>query len=452
MKRRGRRGDDAQAVLETALVIPILLFLICNFIAVMVQVTVQEQLNSATALAAQSRFQAPESAIDASGTRCCGLHGVTLITAGLPTGCRYAAETFYGTMTTYTGSAPLGHGDPVHIGRRQRRTRAIRRARPVRYTGSPINADVSCDIGSITAAGVVVPGYVDRTLNPPVGSRGGHLQRVRVARFREHTAGVGRVLDTDDPCTGGGASTSVSPVRPACARSTRRRQRGQTLIVFALGFALFLFSLTCLVAELRISVRLVGARAGRRATRRAIRCRLGQSQLPVRCHRSVSDSRASACARRRSSTSARRIATARCTRFSAPASRRQTSRHRYRVTRRTHSVLKTATIRRHRKARCARATDATCTRRSRESCSCRSLCRDSPAPSLFVASDTQRRSSARTSPRRRAQASPGCRRRHHAERRHTESSLSSGDADPRAGAVARPSGARTISSTCPRVS
>jgi hypothetical protein len=32
-------------------------------------------------------------------------------------------------------------------------------------------------------------------------------------------------------------------------RVTHRRQRGQTLIVFALGFALFLFSLTCLVAD-----------------------------------------------------------------------------------------------------------------------------------------------------------------------------------------------------------
>ncbi len=29
----------------------------------------------------------------------------------------------------------------------------------------------------------------------------------------------------------------------------RRRQRGQTLVIFALGFALFLFSLTCLVAD-----------------------------------------------------------------------------------------------------------------------------------------------------------------------------------------------------------
>ena len=107
MTRSGRRADNAQAVLETALVIPILLFLVCNFIALMVEVTVQEQLNSATALAAQSRFQAPQNAFDVPGTRCCGAHGVTLVTSGLPTGCRYAAETFYGTMTDIHGPAPL---------------------------------------------------------------------------------------------------------------------------------------------------------------------------------------------------------------------------------------------------------------------------------------------------------------------------------------------------------
>jgi hypothetical protein len=33
------------------------------------------------------------------------------------------------------------------------------------------------------------------------------------------------------------------------SRVRRPRQRGQTLVVFALGFALFLFSLTCLVAD-----------------------------------------------------------------------------------------------------------------------------------------------------------------------------------------------------------
>jgi hypothetical protein len=102
VRRRGRRGDDAQAVLETALVIPILLFLVCNFIAVMVQVTVQEQLNSATALAAQSRFQAPENALDPAGTRCCGVPGTSLSTAGLPTGCRYAAESFYAPQDAWS--------------------------------------------------------------------------------------------------------------------------------------------------------------------------------------------------------------------------------------------------------------------------------------------------------------------------------------------------------------
>lgn len=168
MRRSRRRGDDAQAVLETALVIPILLFLICNFVAVMVQVTVQEQLNAATALAAQSRFQAPENAVDPAGSRCCGVHRATLVTAGLPTGCRYAAESFYGTMTTYTGplhwqTATLctSGGDSGNA--------ANPPAKPVAYPGSPANADVSCDIGSIKPGGAVVPGYVDRTLNPPSG-------------------------------------------------------------------------------------------------------------------------------------------------------------------------------------------------------------------------------------------------------------------------------------------
>ena len=168
MRRSRRRGDDAQAVLETALVIPILLFLICNFVAVMVQVAVQQQLNAATALAAQSRFQAAEAAIDPTGTQCCGAHGGTLVTSGLPTGCRYAAESFYGTMTTYTGllhwqratlctsggDSGSGGSPPV---------------RPVAYRGSPSSAEVSCDIGSIKPGGIVVPGYLDRALNPPSG-------------------------------------------------------------------------------------------------------------------------------------------------------------------------------------------------------------------------------------------------------------------------------------------
>lgn len=168
MTRRRRRGTNAQAVLETALVIPILLFLVCNFIAVMVQVTVQEQLNSATALAAQSRFQAPENAIDPAGTRCCGALGTALATAGLPTGCRYAAETFYGTMTTYTGLLHWQRATLCTSGGDSGNA-ANPPARPVGYAGSPSNAEVSCDIGSIKSGGTVIPGYVDRALNPPAG-------------------------------------------------------------------------------------------------------------------------------------------------------------------------------------------------------------------------------------------------------------------------------------------
>jgi hypothetical protein len=168
MTRRTRRGDDAQAVLETALVIPILLFLVCNFVALMVQVTVQQQLDAATALAAQSRFQAPNGAVDPSGMRCCGAAADDLATAGLPTGCRYAAETFYGTMTTYTGmlvwqTASLctsggDSGDATHP-----------RSPSLAYPTSPAHSEVSCDIGSIGRGGAVIPGYRDRALAPPSG-------------------------------------------------------------------------------------------------------------------------------------------------------------------------------------------------------------------------------------------------------------------------------------------
>ena len=108
MRRRRRRGSDAQAVLETALVIPLMLLLVANFIALMLQVTVQQQLDSATALAAESRFQASQEAFDPPGALCCPdprccatpSDGTSLVTAGIPTGCRYAAETFYAPLCT----------------------------------------------------------------------------------------------------------------------------------------------------------------------------------------------------------------------------------------------------------------------------------------------------------------------------------------------------------------
>jgi hypothetical protein len=166
--RHGRRGDDAQAVLETALVLPILLFLVCNFIGVMVQVTVQQQLNAATALAAQSRFQAPTDALDPAGMQCCGARGAVLETGGLPTGCRYAAETFYGTMTTYTGMLEWQDGSLCTSGGDSGGAGHPKVA-ATPYPGSPAGSEVSCDVGSTGSGGIVIPGFLDRVLDPPSG-------------------------------------------------------------------------------------------------------------------------------------------------------------------------------------------------------------------------------------------------------------------------------------------
>jgi hypothetical protein len=173
--RRRRAGNSAQAVLETALIIPIMLLLVCNFIGVMLQVAVQQQLDSATALAAESRFQATEEAFDPPGAQCCpdprccsGGGGPALSTAGIPTGCRFAAESFYGTMQGYAAllqwqAAPLclGGGDSG------RATGELGGAVP--YTGSPLRAHVSCVVGATSADGTNMLGYVDHSLNPPRG-------------------------------------------------------------------------------------------------------------------------------------------------------------------------------------------------------------------------------------------------------------------------------------------
>lgn len=97
-----RRSTDAQAIIETAIVIPILLALVSVFLAVMIQVEAQQEMDAATKLAAESFFQAPRQALDATGTTCCAQASGspdTLDTSGMPKGCRFAAETFYGTMT-----------------------------------------------------------------------------------------------------------------------------------------------------------------------------------------------------------------------------------------------------------------------------------------------------------------------------------------------------------------
>lgn len=172
----GRRlQSSAQAVLETALVIPIMLLLVCNFIAVMLQVAVQQQLDTATALAAQSRFQATQEAYDPAGAACCpdprccaAASGTALSTAGIPTGCRFAAESFYGSMQGYASIlrwqlAPLC----LTGGDSGRSSSAFGGATP--YSGSPQQAEVSCVVGATGPTGTTFSGYVDRTLDPPQG-------------------------------------------------------------------------------------------------------------------------------------------------------------------------------------------------------------------------------------------------------------------------------------------
>ncbi len=173
---RQRRRGDAQAVLETALVIPILLLLVSNFIAVMVQVTAQEEMDSAVSLAAQARFQAPQNAFDPAGStccpdpRCCGRAGdaTSLATAGLPTGCRYAAETFYGTMT-FNQSLLHWNAAPLCLSGGDSGSATTPSHTPLPYPGAPASAHVSCVIGSTDAGGLGHPGYLDRSLNPPFG-------------------------------------------------------------------------------------------------------------------------------------------------------------------------------------------------------------------------------------------------------------------------------------------
>ena len=163
-------------MLETALVIPVMLLLVCNFIAVMLQVAVQQQMDSATALAAESRFQAPQGAFDSGGATCCpdprccatSAGAVQLVTAGIPTGCRFAAESFYGTMRGYAGMLRW-HTGPLCLtgGDSGRAAQPFGGAVP--YPQSPPLSDVSCVVSATSPAGFTFPGFVDRSLNPPAG-------------------------------------------------------------------------------------------------------------------------------------------------------------------------------------------------------------------------------------------------------------------------------------------
>lgn len=101
VRRPSEESQGAQAVLETALVLPILLFLTSGFIGLMLQVQAQQELDSATKLAAEAAFQAPApngAAVNAQA------HD-------------YSATTFDGTMEFYSRFLqwPAGAGAGEHI-------------------------------------------------------------------------------------------------------------------------------------------------------------------------------------------------------------------------------------------------------------------------------------------------------------------------------------------------
>jgi hypothetical protein len=145
---------NAQAIIETAIVIPILLALVSLFLAVMVQVEAQQEMDAATKLAAESFFQAPRLVVDAGGTSCCPqAPGApdSLDTTGLPKGCRFAAETFYGTMSfrrflVFPAQRDAG---PHPL--------CVRDGTPL---GAARNSDIECDVS-----------YLDAALDPPAGLR-----------------------------------------------------------------------------------------------------------------------------------------------------------------------------------------------------------------------------------------------------------------------------------------
>ena len=147
-----RHAENAQAVLETAIVLPVLLALVTAFLAVMVQVEAQQEMDAATKLAAESYFQAPRLAVDSNGTFCCAQQpgsAQSLDTSGMPKGCRFAAESFYGTLAFRDYLVFDAAADPAA------HPLCTRGGAPI---GAARGADVTCDVAAL-----------DTTLNPPAG-------------------------------------------------------------------------------------------------------------------------------------------------------------------------------------------------------------------------------------------------------------------------------------------
>ena len=217
--RRPRvRGADAQAIIETAIVIPILLALISVFLAVMVQVEAQQEMEAATKLAAESFFQAPRQAMDANGTTCCAAGQRRAPTRStpraMPKGCRFAAETFYGTMTFRQFLVFGAQRDPA---------------------AHPLCLRDGAPLGLSAELLHHLRGRFPRHRDPSaIRPARGPLHGLRDARLLAHPARLGDPLEPDHRRDGRGGPAAVPPM-------SARGQEGQMIMMLALAFALFLF-------------------------------------------------------------------------------------------------------------------------------------------------------------------------------------------------------------------
>ncbi|MFN2569946.1 MAG: TadE/TadG family type IV pilus assembly protein [Candidatus Dormibacteria bacterium] len=138
MRRPERRRLQAQAVIETAIVLPLMLFLIAGFVALMLQVEAQQQLDSAVKLAAEATFQAPRGDADP--------------TTALPVRCRFAWQTFEGSMSFHNGPGDENFDHPDDRDPQHRVTPFLTFVRrPLCLTSHslpvwPQAANVQCDI------------------------------------------------------------------------------------------------------------------------------------------------------------------------------------------------------------------------------------------------------------------------------------------------------------------
>ena len=85
MTRTHRRPDSGQALLETAITIPLMLLFLVGFLAVLIRVEAQIELDTATSLAAAAAVTAP---------------------AGSPLSATYAGATWSGTLRQYSYLRP----------------------------------------------------------------------------------------------------------------------------------------------------------------------------------------------------------------------------------------------------------------------------------------------------------------------------------------------------------